>query len=355
MKDTILDTDLIGLPIQTSEFVTSAHNFGFDRVQIHGIFVLLGLNAGTPRSEEEISDLFHSLDVTIPIDRTENLDDRVGHFYTGYEHILGEFCFRLGVEFDFRVLDEIIEGERLAHGITTLDVKNHNQLDTTVENVTMLADSTRLYGALLTELGQLTSSLSRSLADAFSCGIFQIQLIAGFDASGACQISHMINRYRPIFLKQLVEAVTNNQLDYFLNLNALHIPLIQLMGTMENGYARQLWAFQSWLCYENQKPIEGVLDLNPREWHHWVVQQASKFDNAYPEGTEPFSRSGTPLDCVPLWGAEILEFEKCDSFVSKVWGYQASDIFNEIELSEYRALVVHTVYASLTSNKELLH
>ena len=63
----MLAPDFIGLPDNTKRFVERTTGLGLDRVQIHGLFVLLGLYAGTPRTESEMADVFSALDKVVPI------------------------------------------------------------------------------------------------------------------------------------------------------------------------------------------------------------------------------------------------------------------------------------------------
>ena len=358
MNDRVLATDLTGLPKATKDFVLAMCDFGFGRAQIHGFFVLIGLYAGAPRPEPEIKALFKALDIVIPVDRTENVDDRVGHFYNGYEQILGEFCYRSGQNFEFRTIDSI-EDVKLAHVLTILELENHNILDDSIENIGKLLDSSRLYWSLITELGALTLNNNRPLTDAFSCGIFQTQLLCQFDVNGTHQVSALLKTYLPIFLGELFQTMEHNQLDYCSQLNQSQIPLLKLMRPMDGVYARDMWGFQSWLFYENQKPIAEVEHYDAIQWHKWVVKTALKYSNTYPSDLKAFSQSGLMthggLNGIPLWSDEVSEFNLCNEFIKEIWGYDVSDLRNPIELLEYKALVTHTVYSSLTSSREQMH
>jgi hypothetical protein len=58
---------------------------------------------------------------------------------------------------------------------------------------------------------------------------------------------------------------------------------------------------------------------------------------------------------IPQWRSEIEKFEICDAYIDEIWGYSASSITGDIETLEYKALLVHLVYSSLTSSREVIH
>lgn len=62
-----MHTDFSGLPDQTKQFVQRLLELGVDRTRVHGLFVLLGLYAGTPRPQDEIETVFGCLDPVLQI------------------------------------------------------------------------------------------------------------------------------------------------------------------------------------------------------------------------------------------------------------------------------------------------
>ena len=351
MNDHIFAMDLTGLPKTTAKFVLAMNDFGLGRTEIHGLFVLVGLYAGTPRPMSELKILIENVDAVIPTDRTENIDERVGDFYDGYESILAEFCYRSGLDINFREITEI-KGIKLNHTVKTLRVANYELLDDSVEEIGNLLSSSRLYWSLITQLGKSTSINERALEDAFSCGVFQAQLLGQSDVSGMRQLSVLIESSLPIFLGQLFRAMKNNQVNYSLGLSQSQVPLMMLIPDMDESYARQMWGFQSGVFYKNQEIIEEAERYDARQFHDWVVKIALDFSSRYPNQPLPFSQSGLTLHPIPVWADQISQFNDCDQFIKDIWGYDASDLRNPIELSEYKALVIHTVYSSLTSNRE---
>jgi hypothetical protein len=182
-----------------------------------------------------------------------------------------------------------------------------------------------------------------------------MQLHARTDVFGSRQIAELIRSYRPLVYGEYFNVLSDNRIEYFLGLERGQVPLLSLMQPMDIGYAQQMWGFQSGLFYRNQEPINGVDDLSVHEWHTWVVHYSLQFDAAYPTGLVPFSDSKIELDEVPKWQNDIGNFELCDAYINEVWGYSASSIIGDIETLEYKALLVHVIYSSLTSAREQVH
>lgn len=144
-----------------------------------------GLHAGTPRTEKEITELYGNLSQVIPTDRSKNIDEQVGEFYSGYDAILNEFAYRSGREFEFRKI-VVFEGQEPR---SIVYLRDEGLLEPSVTKIDRLVDATRLFSSLLGSLGKATSENERSLKEAFLCGVFQMQLHAQIDVSGTRQLS----------------------------------------------------------------------------------------------------------------------------------------------------------------------
>lgn len=347
----MIDSDLSGLPAHTREFVERIHRDGLDRTRIHGLFVMLGLCAGAPDTQSRIEDLFETLNLAVPVDRTRNIDEVVGHVYDGYDREISEFCYRSGAELEFRE----IKIPNVDKSLYIVDLRNHGLLDVEVGSIERLADASRLYDAFIAALGRSSATRDATLVEAFSCGIMQMQLHARTDIFGARQIAELIRSCLPLVYSQYFIALSGNRIEYFLGLERGQVPLLSLMQAMDMKYAQQMWGFQSSLFYRDQEPISGIDSLSVRDWHDWVVQNALQFDSAYPAGLVPFSGSKIELTDLPKWQTDIGKFDVCDAYINKAWGYSASSISGNIETLEYKALLIHLVYSSLTSARERLH
>ncbi len=67
MSDILLGTDLEGLPVETRIFAERVCDFGLSRIQVHGIFVLLGLHVGTPRPESELVNIIKTMEIVASV------------------------------------------------------------------------------------------------------------------------------------------------------------------------------------------------------------------------------------------------------------------------------------------------
>lgn len=347
----MLESDFSGLPAHTRQFVERIHLDGLDRVRIHGLFVMLGLCAGAPDTQDRINDLFKTLNLAVPIDRTRNIDEVVGDVYDGYDREISEFCYRSGFDFKFREM-KIPKVEKVLY---IVDLKDHGLFNIEIASIERLADASRLFDAFIAAIGCRTANRRVSLIDAFGCGMFQILLHANSDVAGSRQIAELIKSCLPLIYSQYFSTLRSNRIEYFLGLERGQVPLLSLMQPMDLTYAQQMWGFLSSLFYRDQEPIEGVSGLAVRDWHAWVLKNARNFDTSYPTELIPFSRSNVTLSDVPLWQSGVESFNICDEYIEKVWGYSASALSGDMETLEYKALLVHLVYASLTSTREEVH
>ena len=347
----MIESDFLGLPAHTRKFVERIHYDGLDRVRVHGLFVMVGLCAGAPDTQSRIEELFQTLNLAVPVDRTRNIDEVVGDVYDGYDREISEFCFRSGAELEFRE----IRIPNVDKSLFIVDSRDHGLFDVEVASIERLADASRLYDAFIAALGRSSATRDATLLEAFSCGIMQMQLHARTDVFGARQIAELIRSCLPLTYSQYFSTLSGNRIEYFLGLERGQVPLLSLMQAMDIEYAQQMWGFQSSLFYRDQEPIGGIDNLSVRDWHDWVVQTALQFDSAYPTGLVPFSGSKVELSELPAWHSGIEIFDACDTYINEVWGYSASSICGAIATLEYKALLVHLVYSSLTSARERRH
>ena len=324
---------------------------GLDRTRIYGLFVMLGLYVGSPKAQEEIEALFSKLQLHLPIDRSKNIDEEIGYLYDGYDREINEFCFRSGFEFKFREIN-VPNVEKTFYIVYLQD---EGLLNPNIKSVETLADSTRLFNSFIFSLGKSSVTREASLLEAFSCGVFQIQLHAQFDIQGSRQIAEAIKSLMPPFFSNCFNTLMSPDLHYFLGLESGQIALLDLMLPMEQSYAEQMWGFQSYLFFNQGSVIEGIEDLNLKQWFDWVLDRAKFFDTSYPSNLLPLSKSKVQLSKLPSWGKDITSFEVCDAYIERVWGYNAESINGPIESLEYKALIVHLIYSSLTSSRETLH
>ena len=345
------EADFLRLPATTRKFVLRLNDLGLDRTRVFGLFVMLGLYVGSPNTQEEIEKIFSKLQLHLPIDRSKNIDEEIGYLYDGYDREINEFCFRSGFEFKFREIN-VPNVEKTFYIVYLQD---EGLLNPNIKSVETLADSTRLFDSFIFSLGKSSVKREASLLEAFSCGVFQIQLHAQIDIQGSRQIAETIKSLMSPFFSNCFNTLISPDLDYFLGLEAVQIALLDLMLPMERSYAEQMWGFQSYLFFNQGSVIEGVEDLNPRQWFDWVLDRAKYFDTSYPSNLLPFSKSNITLTDIPIWNKGIRKFEICDTYIQNVWGFNADSLNGRIETLEYKALIVHLIYSSLTSSRETLH
>lgn len=348
------ESDFSGLPEITRNFVQRLIELGFDRERIYGFFILVGLYAGAPNTQEKIEELFSCLQVLVPVDRSKNIDEAIGHLYSGYDREINEFCYRSGLTAEYFSFREI-KVPKVEKSFYIAYLQDEGVLTTDVCSVDKLSEATRLFDALLIALGKRSSSTEASLLEAFTCGIFQMQLHATSDVNGAKQIGEAISSLLPPLLARCFYTVISNKVDYFLGLETGQLALLSLMQESSPDYAQQMWGFQSSLFFRDGQSITGVDQLTNREWHEWVIKNYEVFSNAYPSQLLPFSQSTVTLEDLPIWGETVKSFEFCDDYINKVWGYKDTQLQDNFQTLEYRALLVHVVYSSLTSSRETRH
>jgi hypothetical protein len=345
------ETDFNGLPDDTKRLVQRLINLGLDRDRIFGFFVMVGLYAGSPNTQEKIEQLFSRLSLVLPTDRSQNIDEAVGHLYRGYDKVLNEFCYRSGLISQYFGFREI-KMPPVDKVFYIAYLQDEGVLETDVTTCDKLSNATELYDAFILALGKTTTATNANLIEAFTCGMFQIQLHGASDVHGAMRISEAISTLMPPLLGRCFQSVISGQTQYFLGLESGQLALLSSMQSMSEDYVRKMWAFQSYLFFRDGQPINGVSELTEYEWHDWVIKNAIGFSDLYPKELTPFSASGIKLDDLPTWNYSVRSFEVCDDYINVVWGYSAKNLNNIFHVQEYRALLVHVVYASLSSSRE---
>lgn len=344
------DADLASLPKPTQQFVEWLPRLGLSEQQIHGLFVLVGLYTGTPRTADELSEVIKPIQQVLPHDRDIIINHLVDDFFEEYQFPLDEFCYRSGYEFEFRPIKVIEDMDP----IYLVKLQDRGLLDPCVNKIEKLADASRLFQSFLSALGESTYRQNRSLKEAFLAGVYQMQHMGQIDLYAVLQISNLISTSVPLVIGHAFEAFKQNSINYSVSCETEQIPLHRLISGMNRGYLQQLWEFQRVLFFHNGERIKGVAELDAKGWYHWVTDRARAFSDAYPSQLVGFSQSGTTLVNVPSWGGEVGDFRECDEYIDLVWGFSSEMLKNSMELLEYKALMIHVIYASLTTSRETM-
>ena len=342
------DADLASLPKPTQKFIEWLPKLGLNEQQIHGLFVLVGFYTGTPRTAEELAEVITPIQQVLPHDRDTIINHMVDEFFEEYQFPLDEFCHRSGYEFELRPIQVIKDMDP----IYLLKLQDRGLLDPSVHNIEKLTDASRLFQSFLSALGESTHRQNRSIKEAFLAGVYQMQHMGQIDLFAVQQISNLISTSAPLVIGHALQAITQNTIEYSLSCEVEQIPLHRLISGMNHDYVLQLWEFQRVLFFHNEQRIKGVAELDSNGWHKWVSDRARAFSDAYPTQLVGFSRSGTTLVNVPLWEEEVDNFSRCDEYIDFVWGFSSTKIRNSMELLEYKALMIHVIYASLTISRE---
>ena len=357
MSDKLIDHDLIGLPDAPIELVLKMQAAGLDRTQLHGFFVLLGCYGGMPRTEDELKELMLILDKHLPHDRSVYIEDIVGDFYNGYERQIGEFVYKWGADILFRD----IRNEGGSDPIHIVCSKDYGLIKGGSKGEVITKDKLRpftgLYLPFLTALGMDTSKATVknvSLIESYLCGALQFQLFSRMDITAAQQLGIILTERMPLSLGNYFSAFTRDHIDYTKGLLPDQVSIVGL-GVGPTEYGQQFWAFQSWLYFRDGAPIEETDEQLPAQWHEWVLANAKMFSETYPDGLLPLSDSNVVLQDLPEWGSEILDFRAVDEYINKVWGYSGFNVLSVIQGREYRALLTHVIYSSLTKSRERRH
>lgn len=346
-------SDLKGLPDNTKLIIDKFTEFGFSREQVFGFVVLTGMYAGVARTQDEIGDLYSNLQLLFPIDRSKNIDDVIGEVYSGYDRQINEFCFRSGADFNFRE----VKVPNVDRSFFIVYLQDEKLLSTKIRKVKSLMDSYHLCDAFIEAIGKSSINSKHNILQAFQCGMFQMMLHSQIDANGSRQIVETIKYLLPVFYNECLFSIISGQSDSILNLLPTQIPLSYLAKAMDHEYAKQFWGFQSRLFYKDQLALDGIENLALNDWHSWVFSKAEEFDESFPIELKVFSSSNISLDIInlPKWKDKIRSFKECDNFIDKVWGYSEKKIKGNMQILEYKAFLVHTIYSSLTSSREVKH
>ncbi|MDC1425972.1 hypothetical protein N8339_03280 [Gammaproteobacteria bacterium] len=342
------DTDLASLPKPIQKFVEWLPKLGLNEQQIHGLFVLVGFYTGTPRTAAELAEVVTPIQQALPHDRDTIINHMVDEFFEEYQFPLDEFCYRSGYKFELRPIQVIKDMD----AIYLLKFQDRGLLDPSVNKIEKLADASRLFQSFLFALGESTYRQNRSMKEAFLAGVYQMQHMGQIDLFAVQQISNLISTSAPLVVGHAFQAITQNTIEYSLSCEVEQIPLHRLISGMNHDYVLQLWEFQRVLFFHNEQRIKGVAELDSKGWHEWVIDRARAFSEAYPTQLVGFSLSGTVLVNVPSWEKEVDNFGGCDEYIDFVWGFSSTKIKNSMELLEYKALMIHVIYASLTISRE---
>lgn len=306
-----------------------------------GLFFMLGGVLLHIRPGDPPEGIPRPLQWVLPHDMNAVSEDILSRMHDGQiAHVIEEFFYRMNVEIPLREI-------RIKDYVTQLfKPADHGLLPRIDPRVAGMCPLSRLYFAMLEEIGRRLKPSHYSDAEAYLAGICFFSSWAQIDIKATGAILRSLDRSAPpvskffFALPRLPGAPPLGWLP-------TQMAFWGLIAGLDERCTQVAWPYQSWILFRDGDPRPGVEDLTPTDFFDHCKEISISFFAENKRQIRQIARIGVEIDEVPAW-SEAMSQSDVFMFIENRWDYNPADeSLSEIERKQVNACIIFTLFCSL--------
>jgi len=290
--------------------------FGYSKDLQNGFMFFLGGSINMPRSENDIETLQTAREQISKFDINEEYE-QLFNFQDRYvQNFFEEFIWRLGVDLEprkIKVPNSNVE-------VSEFKFKNHHVFEKKNTKIETYFEIEDFLNRMLEGIGTELSSNDYDLRNSYKAGVCFFNLKAQIDNVCTSEILRTVNNsLTPIidFITMVARTPTKVIDDYL----DIQVALLPVMRTHKTDFCHELWAYQSFVFYENQKEIVGITNLSVVEFQEHCRKKAFEYLNvSNPKSLLKIAERREHLTMFPSIHLEINERESFEEAFKDTFG-----------------------------------
>lgn len=255
------------------------NQFGYNQSSKCGFMFYIGGSMLLPFSNDEVDRLRTAQNQLAQFDNNEDLDSAYGRLLGSLKDLHMQSFFE---ELIWR-LDIAIETRKVTAPGTDITVseftfKNKKMLKNDDSKIKNLFDAESCLNAVFEGVGSELLSQDYDLAQSYEAGVCFFNLKALTDSQCTTQLIRLISEILTPTLKS-IEKIARVPVTIYDGYTIIQLALHSLISGHNEEYAKTLWAFQSYVFYENQEEIPGIAELPMEEFIKHCSLSAAFFFN----------------------------------------------------------------------------
>lgn len=300
------------------------NQFSYSQNAKCGFLFFVGGSMLTIHSKEELEDLKISQNQITPFDINEEYEELLGPLRDLYiQDFFEELIWRLDTEIEPRKVS--IPGTDVE--VSEFNFENNKLLRDDDSKIEKLFDAENCLHALLEGIGEELTNHNYDLIRSYKAGMCFFNLKSQVDAQCTTEI---LKSVRQILTPTLgcIDQIAHSPTPLFEGYTNIQLALIALISRLDDEFSRTLWAFQSYVFYENQKEIPGIAEMPIDEFTAHCRARAIYFYNVNAEAIIHIANKQVHMSMFPPFQNGIDEQSSLRDAIKNTFGIPETNTFH---------------------------
>lgn len=334
--------------------------FGYSQELRHGLLFFIGGNMLFHPQNRAPGEVQCALDQLSKFDINEEFEVLLGPLRDLYiQKHLEEFIWRIDADIEPRKIvfpTSVPDADAIV--VSEFNFKNYRLLNESSQKVRKLFDVERYLHSLFEGIGRELTSHQYDLSQSFKSGMCFFNLKAQVDAECALQIINLISERLPPTLGIAHMKAKSTEV-LFEGCSDIQMAIICFVSKLDRQFSETLWAYQSYVFYNDGKEIRGVSDMSETDFLRHCRSRALLFYNNNAPALLYIANKQIHWNTVPILEGEFDEGKAIKKAIQNGWSYpvensRSSDInLKCVTIFAFFCSVCETVL--LNSGKTLKH
>lgn len=274
-------------------------------------------------------------------DISEEYQDLLGPLRDyGIQRLLEEFVWR--TEADIQPRQVYLPD--LPDPVSEFTFKNHNLLGDDDLRIRTMADSSGALQRIFERIGEELHENGYELLRSYKAGMCFFNLKAQFDTQAIQKITRLLSLMLPPIPKA-IELFARQPNYSFNDYTDIQVALLHFIQSLDEDFARLVWAFQSWVFYKDGIELSEVPELELGDFMVKCRDSAFRFLETNHGHIYLASQKGIHYQMFPALDPRYDERQAVIECVHAAWGYPLLD--TQADLLTTKALLVFGYFCAM--------
>lgn len=240
----------------------------------------------------------------------------------------------------------------MSEPVSEFTFKNHKLLGEDDALISTMADSSSALQRIFEGIGEELLENGYDVLRAYKAGICFFNVKAQVDTRATQQITLLVSSMLPPIPRaiELFARQTNYSFD---NFTEIQVPLLHFIQSLDEEFGRIVWAYQSWVFYNDGVELSEVPSLDLAEFMLTCRKAAFRFLEQHHQAVHPVAQKDVHREMFPILDPSQDERRAIFEGIHAAWGYPLFD--SKSDLLTSKALVVFAYFCAMCETMLQLH
>ena len=300
------------------------NQFGYSQNSKYGFLFFIGGSMLIVDSKEELESIRIAQNQIAQFDINEEYEELLGPLRDLYiQDFFEELIWRLDLDIEPRKIK--VPGTNVE--VAEFNFENKKLLKDDVSKIEKLFDAENCLNALFEGVGEELTNNNYDLIKSYKAGMCFFNLKAQADAQCTTEILKAVRRILTPTLG-CIDRIARSPTPLFEGYTNIQLALIVLISALDEEFSRTLWAFQSYVFFENQREIPGIAELPVEKFNAHCRERAMYFYNVNAEAIFQIANKQVHMRMFPPFQSGVDEQSSLCEAIKNTFGVPETNTFH---------------------------